>query len=170
MLTPKIKKTMPIPEPNYASKQKGMAMVELTILLPILLLLFMATAELGRLIYTYNTLTKQVEHGARFLSQESYSGVADNQNDPAKIAALRSMIVYGHVDQSSSATSDPIVSGMTIEDVSVNLQAGENAYFKVDINYTYKPMFADSISSFGFGNPINVALPLNTSVVMRVIN
>ncbi|NRB38771.1 MAG: pilus assembly protein [Pseudomonadales bacterium] len=149
------------------SRQKGLAIVELTILLPILLLLFMATAELGRLIYTYNTLTKQLEHGARFLSQKNYQGIA---GDADNVAALKAMIVYGHVDINNAASAEPIVVGMTVDDIDVNMVAGENLYFKVDINYTYRPIFADSIATFGLGDPINIALPLNSSVVMRVIN
>ena len=152
------------------SKAKGLAVVELTILLPILLLLLMATAELGRLLFTYNTLTKQLENGARFLSQQSYSGEANNKGDATKIAALRQMVVYGHVDASRTATGQAIVPGLSADDVTVKLHAGENQYFQVDINYNYQPMFAQTLSSFGLGNDINMAIPLNTSVVMRVIN
>lgn len=49
--------------------QRGVAAVELGLLIgPLVLLVFGAT-ELGRAIYTYNTLDKAVRDGARHLSQ-----------------------------------------------------------------------------------------------------
>jgi Flp pilus assembly protein TadG len=49
---------------DLARREKGNATVELAIVFPILLLLFVGTAELGRLFYTYTTLAKATKTGA----------------------------------------------------------------------------------------------------------
>src|SRR5436309_4342888 len=49
-------------------REGGSSTIELAIVLPILLLLFAGTTELGRLFYTYTTLAKATRGGARYLS------------------------------------------------------------------------------------------------------
>ena len=56
-------------------RQKGVAALELAIAVPVLLLLLLASAELGRAFYQYNTLTKSVRDGARYLSENSLGAV-----------------------------------------------------------------------------------------------
>ncbi len=46
-------------------REDGSSIVELAIVFPILLLLFVGTAELGRLFFTYTTLAKATKSGAR---------------------------------------------------------------------------------------------------------
>ena len=77
-------------------REKGGATVELAIVFPILLLFFVATAELGRLFYTYTTLAKATKTGARFLSN-TRPLVSTNVDD---LAALKtqaaSLVVCGY--------------------------------------------------------------------------
>ena len=47
-------------------RQRGTATVEFAIVLPLLLVLMFATAELGRLISQYNTLTQSVRDAVRY--------------------------------------------------------------------------------------------------------
>jgi Flp pilus assembly protein TadG len=59
------------PLTNHRSGTRGVAAVEFGILLmPLLMVIFGAT-ELGRAIYTYNTLDKTIRDAARHLSQHS---------------------------------------------------------------------------------------------------
>src|SRR5690349_11020434 len=50
--------------------ERGSSIVELAIVFPILLILFVGVAEIGRLFYTYTTLAKATKMGARFLTTE----------------------------------------------------------------------------------------------------
>jgi hypothetical protein len=56
---------------NYqrALKQRGAAMVELALVLPILTLLMFGFIEVGRALYQQNMLTKAISTGARFIAR-----------------------------------------------------------------------------------------------------
>lgn len=101
--------------------QRGVAMIELAIILPLLLAICFAITEFGRAIYTYNTLAKSARDAARYLStQAAESGYS----------TARDLVVYG-----KPAGSDPLVPGLlpsmvTICDASncpaTNLNQGSN--------------------------------------------
>ena len=136
--------------------QRGLAAVEAVFVLPILVFLMMATAEVGRLIYTYNTLTKAVESGARYLSR--YAGAA-----PAKV---QNIVVYGN--DSPGGGARPLVPGLTLSNVTVQNYTTDTRFVEVNIvNFRYSPMFASTLSFFGTGSGLNLAIPLNAGVVMR---
>jgi Flp pilus assembly protein TadG len=82
--------------PRFPRREKGTATVELAIVFPILLLLFVGAAELGRLFYTYTTLAKATKTGARFLSnsRDLTSSTAATV-DAAKLKA-QSLVVCGY--------------------------------------------------------------------------
>ncbi len=54
---------------TFLKQEHGTQMIELAFVLPVLVLLFAGTTELGRLFYTYTTLAKATEVGARYLSR-----------------------------------------------------------------------------------------------------
>jgi len=54
---------------NSALLQRGAAMVELALVLPILMLILFGFIEVGRALYQQNTLTKAISTGARFISR-----------------------------------------------------------------------------------------------------
>ena len=64
-------------------REDGSSIIELAIMFPILLILFVGTAELGRLFYTYTTLAKATYVGARYLStsRNVVNGSADEKTD-----------------------------------------------------------------------------------------
>lgn len=68
--------------------QRGVAIVEFALVLPLLLLLTFITTEFGRALYQYNTLAKAVRDGARYLSV---------QTPGTGISQARNLIVYGSV-------------------------------------------------------------------------
>ena len=59
-------------------KQRGVAAVELALILPLLLAICFAVTEFGRAIYTYNTLAKSTRDASRYLSTQA-SGNATAQ-------------------------------------------------------------------------------------------
>lgn len=69
-------------------KQKGVAAVELGIILIPLLLLTFGMTELGRAFYQYNSLAKTTRDAARFLS-------AQGPGDAVDLATAKCLAVYG---------------------------------------------------------------------------
>lgn len=53
---------------RFARRERGTQFVELAVVMPVLLMLFTVTAEVGRLFYSYTTLVKATTVGARYLS------------------------------------------------------------------------------------------------------
>lgn len=76
--------------------QRGVAAVEFGLLLPLLVVMIFGTTELGRAIYTYNTLSKTVRDAARHLSQHG-AGQATIQ------AEARCLAVHGNSDCTGAA-------------------------------------------------------------------
>src|SRR5687767_15558965 len=81
---------------RWARREHGSSTVELAIVFPILLLLFVGTAELGRLFYTYTTLAKSTKVGARYLSASRDATSADPTQVAAAKLAAQSLVVCGY--------------------------------------------------------------------------
>jgi Flp pilus assembly protein TadG len=124
-------------------REDGSAMVEFAIVLPILLLLFAGTAELGRLFYTYTTLAKATKVGARYLSNSKDATSSDPTAQGNAIARAKSLVVCGlPVLDCTGAT--PVVNGLTSANVAVTLSDRIEGtvtvkYVKVEITgYSYQ--------------------------------
>lgn len=104
-------------------RQSGVALLEFALVLPLLLVLSLVTAELGRGVYRYNCAAKVVRDAVRYLSTQ-----APNTH----VAEARNLIVYGNVAGSGplldaqlsaanvpapnwqTAGSDPLINTVTI--------------------------------------------------------
>ena len=84
--------------------QKGVAVVEFALILPMLLVLTFITTEFGRAIYQYNILVKSVRDGARYLSI---------QQPGTRITEARNLIVYGNL----AGTGTALAPGLTAANV-----------------------------------------------------
>jgi len=131
-------------------REDGSYTIELAIIFPILVLLFVGTAELGRLFYTYTTLSKATAVGARYLStsRNAVNGTTTEKAN-AKIEA-KNLVVCGIKSTSSTACNGqtPVVPGLTTANVNIcdnfsvacspALNSSSIKYFKVEITgYTY---------------------------------
>jgi Flp pilus assembly protein TadG len=90
---------------NFLSKQRGVAAVELGIVLIPLVLLAFGITELGRAVYQYNTLVKTTRDAARFLSTRG-PGDADD------IAIARCLAVHGNRTCEGSALVPNLTAAM----------------------------------------------------------
>ena len=101
--------------------ERGTSILELAIVFPILLILFVGVAEIGRLFYTYTTLAKATKMGARFLSTEKDAEALPT--DTATIANVKAraarLVVCGFED--SCANRPSVVTGLTTANVQVTL-------------------------------------------------
>jgi len=145
-------------------RQHGTATVEFALALPLLLFLMLATAEVGRLLSHYNTLTKSVRDAARYLAanaiQNSTGIVGITQ--PVQTATVN-LVLSGNV----AGTGMTLLPGLAAGNVTVaNAGAG---YVSVSASYTYQPMLGGNLPNFGLGPAINMTIPLNVSVVMKAL-
>ena len=146
------------------TRQHGIAMVEFAITLPLLLLLMFATAELGRLISQYNTLTKAVRDGARYAASTAALGSTGLVSvTPQVQTAVANLVATGNVNGSGSA----LLPGLVASDVTVS-DAG-NGYVAVSATYTYQPMVGATLPTFGLGSPISLSFSLNAAAIMRAL-
>lgn len=93
---------------NTLYPQRGVAAVELAILLIPLVLLTFGITEYGRAMYQYNTLAKGVRSAVRHLSVNS-------AGDATQIGIAKCLAVYGN----AACTGAPLVPGLTTAMVSV---------------------------------------------------
>lgn len=89
-------------------RARGVAAVELALLLVPLLLLVLGVAEFGRAIHTFNTLDKSVRDAARHLSQRG-------PGDSAVWAQARCLAVHGD----AACSGPPLAPGLSTTLVSV---------------------------------------------------
>lgn len=141
------------------SKQQGFAAVELTIILPFLLLLIFATAEFGRLLYQYNALNKTVRNASRYLAGNSILGTGVYEIKPDIEAKVNTYIKYGVL--SSLSPQLPNLASSTI-DLSLSGQ-----FVTISVSYPWQPLFGDMFTSFGMGNDIDISFPLVSTYTMR---
>jgi Flp pilus assembly protein TadG len=149
---------------KHQNREQGVAIIEFTITLPLLLLLLFAGAEVGRLLYQYNTLTKSVEDGARYLASrvryaQSNGTLSDVTADAVDL-----------VQSGTTIDGQPSLLPGTITVLPPQTTAPAPNQIIVTATYTYDPMiFPSSIPGFGFWNDVLLARTLTASVEMPIL-
>ena len=136
--------------------EAGTQLAELAFVLPVLLVLFGATAEFGRFFYTYNTLAKSTRAGARYLT-----ATATASDDDAK-----SLVVNGTTDDGAS----PLLPGLSTGHVNITREGPLCCPQTVTVEisgYKYEPIF-DLGKLMGRSFSLNV--DVKPSTTMRYIN
>ena len=143
---------------------RGLATVEFAICAPLLLLLMLATAEVGRCMFQYNTLTKAVRDGARYAVINASVGTTRIVSITAATrTATQNLVVTGN----RAGTGTPLLPGLTVNNVTVT-DAG-NGFVRVAAVYTFQPVLGATLPTMGFRAPINLRIPLSTAIVMRAL-
>jgi len=152
---------------HMSSRQRGVAIIEFTIVLPILLVLMLAVAEIGRAFLQFNTLTRAVRDSARYVSANALNG-ASQTIDVATTAAVYSeaqdLVVYGHVGN----TGTPLLPGLVPGDVTISNPAGTND-ITVTVSYNYQPMLGPILPGLFYGSDLAVTYPFQAQVTMKVL-
>jgi Flp pilus assembly protein TadG len=128
---------------NILRNQKGVAMVEFAIALPLILLLLCGTIEFGVLFYNKQVITNASREGAR-------AGISGIDNTAIKA------IVVDYSMGKLICLNNPI----SITEGNVNVNPDGLNDLKVSVNVAYTFLFSQII---GLGNSIN----LSASTVMR---
>jgi hypothetical protein len=114
-------------------RERGVALTEFALVLPMLLIIMLVTMEFGRAYYQFNTLTKSVRQAARYLSVRT-PGV---DMDKAK-----NIIVYGN----PGGTGSPLIPGLSLSNVPDPTWGTAGTYPTLNTvtvtvsGYTYKPL------------------------------
>jgi len=146
------------------TRQAGVAALELTIALPLLLLIMLATAEIGRALFQYNQLTKGVRDGVRHLASYAILGTTGVVNISTQVRdETRNVVVYGN----PLGTGTPLLPGLTPGQVTVADEGGGE--ISVWAAYPFTPMLGGQLPTFGIGPPIDLTFTMNAAVVMRAL-
>ncbi|GFE85697.1 TadE/TadG family type IV pilus assembly protein [Steroidobacter agaridevorans] len=145
---------------SLARRQRGLATVEFALCAPVLFLLLFATAEVGRVLFQYNTLVKAVRDGARYAvtAATNTSGVVSIT--PAMSSATRNLVVTGNIAGSGA----PVLPELTV--AAVDVTDDDDGFIRVSATYVYRPMLG-TLPTFGFGDAIDLSMTLSAAVVMR---
>ena len=76
-------------------RQQGLAMVELTICSPLLLLLLYAITEFGNMLYQYAQLANAVRNADRYLGSKARDSGTGLPNVLPYTSATQNLVVYG---------------------------------------------------------------------------
>jgi len=139
--------------------EQGIQLAELAIVLPILLLLFGATAEFGRYFYEYSTLAKAARVGARYLATAAIRANED--------AAAKNIVVFGN----TAGTGSPILSGLTPANVVISraggLPAVPHTVTVQIVNYKHEPIL--DLGKLTNNSSLSLNIDVKPSVTMRYL-
>jgi Flp pilus assembly protein TadG len=145
---------------HLAENETGGTLAELAILIPFLIVMVAAVAELGRYFQTYSTLSKATRASARYLSRVAYEGESTDR-------LAQNVAVCGKTDCTGL---NPAASGLTTANVLVSTEAapgGEGNPITVTVsirNYTFQPLF--NLGALLGNNTFSLALPIRPSTTM----
>jgi Flp pilus assembly protein TadG len=121
---------------RFADDESGTALAELAILIPFLIVMVAAVAEVGRLFQAYNTVSKSTRAAARYLSNVAY-------HDP-EIAKAKNIALCG---KPNCTGADPVASGLKLSNIVVTPEfkpggGGNPITVTISVDgYNFEPLF-----------------------------
>jgi len=155
---------------KHRQRQQGLAMVEFTLVLPVLLLLLLAFGEFGRMLYQYNLLLQASRDADRFVASQAWDSTLGKVSlSPTLQTQTKNVAVFGVPVDTGPETK--VLSRLTTGDVVVAPEGTDHV--RVTITYTYCPVIgggscAVALPGF-FGNQIALSIPLVATTVMRAL-
>jgi len=125
---------MPMRPDRRHRPQRGVAIVEFALILPLLLMLCLASAEIGRAVMHYNVLAQSVRQAARYLSTQTPGQGWD---------VAQQIILYGQ--PGGSQLQLPFLSQGQVMERSYLTQGSNPQVLMLRVavrGYTYQPMFS----------------------------
>jgi len=141
-------------------KQKGLAAIEFTMVLPFLLVLIFACAEFGRLMFQYNALNKTVRDASRYLN------TTHGSNGAISISATTSAEVKNLIRYGQSVSSITLLPNLNDDDISFTINGD---FITITVIYDWQPIFSDTFTTFGLGNDIDLSFPMVSTYTMRAL-
>ncbi|MGN7742895.1 TadE/TadG family type IV pilus assembly protein [Pseudomonas sp. 22526] len=145
--------------------QGGLAMVELVLTLPLLLLLMLAFAEFGRMLFQYNSLMQASRDAGRYVADRAWNSTLGKLSLSDTLQAqAKNVAVFGVPANPNGYPA--AVSGLTPAAVAVTAVGAEHV--QVSITYTYVPVIGSALPAL-FGSNVPLGLALTSTVVMRAL-
>lgn len=152
---------------SFARGEDGTQLIEFAIALPFLLLMFAGAVELGRLFYTYTTLTKATVVGARHLSSPvvALDGTGYAASD---ISTAKNLMICGVAGNCSGQPS--VVSGLTDGNIVITPPpaTGGVRYVTVSVSYAYTPVVFNLAGMTGISS-LSLNYTLTPATTMRYL-
>jgi Flp pilus assembly protein TadG len=148
--------------------QRGLAMVEFAISVPVILLMMFGSFEFGHLMIEYSALNDGVRNAARYVAGAALQGTADTlvTGSPGwtnLVQQGQNLAVFGNIGGTGSA----IIPGLTTSEITVS-QDTVNRNITVAAAYPYTSLFGGAIPTFT-GGSISTAYTLTISTTMRAL-
>ncbi len=151
------------------TNQRGVAAVEFTIMLPILLLLVFATGEIGRALFQYSQLTRMARDAGRYISTTAIQNTTENVPDPFDdascencISNTKDILVYGYVGGTSA-----LLDGLTPADVTITATPATER-ITITVDYDWQPLFGERLPHFSLSEEGCSHISFNMSVSYTV--
>jgi Flp pilus assembly protein TadG len=128
-------------------RDRGQAMAEFAIAIPVFLMMLLGVFDLGRAVYTYNGLAEAAREIARATSVHLGSPVGTSQQTVDVISTQRSLVPGLAVDATSFECFD-----LTDTTDATPVTCASGAYVKVVVTSVFSP-----VSPFGVLGPVNLS-------------
>jgi Flp pilus assembly protein TadG len=146
--------------------QRGMALVEAAIALPLVLLVLIPVGEITRLFVQYSTLAHHTRSAVRYVAERA---ISDTTVKPVITSALstaaQNIVVYG----APMGGGEPVIDGLTIAEVSPPvITAGGNVQLSVTHPYRSLLQLGGRLPGLGFAADLTLEdLPMTVAYTMR---
>ena len=145
--------------------QRGMAMVELAITLPLLAWLMLTFGEFGRMLFQYNSLMQASRDAGRFAAAQALDSTLGTVSlSSSLISQTQNVAVYGVPANPNGYP--PVVPGLTTGNVQVSTVGTDHV--QVSISYTFVPVIGSSLPAL-YGSSVPLGLALTSTIVMRAL-
>ena len=142
--------------------EKGQALVEFALLVPIFLLLLFAVVDFGMGFYSWITVTNAAREGARLGAVHAPLNVASS---PCNGKASLDQCIEDRVRDSSDLTNE--ATKMTVTITNAQGDPGQSVVVKVDYEYDFLTPLA-GLAEFVSGNTLGPTLNLSSTADMRL--
>lgn len=147
-----------------AFTERGVATVEFAIVLPLILFLILAVAELGRGFIQYNALTRAARDAVRYVASNALFGQTQTVQLTSDLRTnAANVLVYG----TSNAVGQPLLPGLSPANVTLT-DLGENNV-RLTVAYAYQPLIGPLVPGLQSPNSIGGAFTMRAAVTMRAL-
>jgi len=132
---------------------RGQSLMEFALVLPLVLLVAFGITEFGRAYYQYNTLSKAIRDGARYMSSHTYNST--------NITNAKNLVVYGQ----TSGGSTPALPGLTTSTINVTPSGGTTPYDEINP----PQQITVGVNSYPFNSLVPGVISLNVTFSPQVM-